>query len=329
MVQPVDQQNLTEPGVSRQFFSIGAVTRMTGLSVHSLRAWEKRFPGFRIARSQSGQRQYSEADVTRLKCIKALLDNGYKISELVNLSVSQLENMLIDCGAINRPPSVGDQKGEKKIILGIWGGTLVAQINKYPAEFVEFQIAINTTSKNRLVEYLAANQVDKLVLEIDTLSKQGIKIIQDIQEHYQNTSIVVVYRYGHRELIDQVKTLNVALLRGPVELSTFAQYLKANGIRQNYQQIASLAEPPAHQFSQKQLAQLAELHTLIDCECPQHLANLIVSLSAFESYSQQCENRNAEDAALHNEMYKTTAQARSLMENILMRVLVFEGIKLT
>ena len=64
----------------------------------------------------------------------------------------------------------------------------------------------------------------------------------------------------------------------------------------------------------------------MDCECPAHLVDLVISLSAFEVYSAQCENRNPEDAALHADLHRTTAQARALMEQALTQVATAEGL---
>jgi hypothetical protein len=55
---------------------------------------------------------------------------------------------------------------------------------------------------------------------------------------------------------------------------------------------------------------------------------LVNSLAAFEQYSRECENRNAEDAALHAFLHAATAQARAIMEAALARVVEAEGLEL-
>ena len=57
-----------------------------------------------------------------------------------------------------------------------------------------------------------------------------------------------------------------------------------------------------------------------------HLAQLITSLVRFEMYSAECENRNAEDAALHSYLHNTTSRARSMMERALARVVELENL---
>jgi MerR family transcriptional regulator, light-induced transcriptional regulator len=66
------------PTTTREaIYNIGAVTRMTGIPVTSLHAWERRY-GFphSSARTLGGHRLYSEKDVTLLRCVKAQIAQG-------------------------------------------------------------------------------------------------------------------------------------------------------------------------------------------------------------------------------------------------------------
>ena len=90
--------------------------------------------------------------------------------------------------------------------------------------------------------------------------------------------------------------------------------------------VAETASPVApRRSSNSQLAALAQASTAIDCECPQHLAQLVADLTAFEIYSANCANRD-DDAALHRYLHRTTAAARNLIETAPGRVADAEGI---
>ena len=58
------------------------------------------------------------------------------------------------------------------------------------------------------------------------------------------------------------------------------------------------------------------------------LAELVLSLRAFEDYSAQCEDRNPADAALHRYLWRSAGQARALFEEAMERVADAEGIDL-
>lgn len=84
--------------------------------------------------------------------------------------------------------------------------------------------------------------------------------------------------------------------------------------------------PPPRRFSPAMLGRLQEVSSAIQCECPNQLAAILVSLGAFEDYSKACESRNAEDARVHRMLYEETARARVLLEDALVRLCAHEGI---
>ena len=53
-------------------FSVSEVGAMTGLSPHTIRAWERRYDALRPERSRTGQRQYTAEDVDFLIRVKQL-----------------------------------------------------------------------------------------------------------------------------------------------------------------------------------------------------------------------------------------------------------------
>jgi DNA-binding transcriptional MerR regulator/methylmalonyl-CoA mutase cobalamin-binding subunit len=75
-------------------YRIGAVARLTGVSTHALRVWERRYATVSPTRSEGGDRLYSEADVQRLRRIKRLLGMGHAIGELATLPDMELERIL-------------------------------------------------------------------------------------------------------------------------------------------------------------------------------------------------------------------------------------------
>jgi DNA-binding transcriptional MerR regulator/methylmalonyl-CoA mutase cobalamin-binding subunit len=67
-------------------YAVGAVSRLTGLSEHVLRAWERRHRAIQPQRSPGGTRRYSDADIARLRLLAAAVDSGETIGELAALS---------------------------------------------------------------------------------------------------------------------------------------------------------------------------------------------------------------------------------------------------
>ena len=89
-----------------------------------------------------------------------------------------------------------------------------------------------------------------------------------------------------------------------------------------------LLDPSPRRFDDATLADLAGLSSTIACECPQHLAQLLMQLSHFEAYSADCAHRSPSDAALHRYLHRVAGAARALFEDALERVAVHEGLVL-
>jgi len=75
-------------------WSIAAAARATGLTQHTLRAWERRF-GFPMpARLPSGHRRFTTEQVERLKLITRALAQGHRASAVVPLPLERLLTLL-------------------------------------------------------------------------------------------------------------------------------------------------------------------------------------------------------------------------------------------
>ena len=72
-------------GVSKQY-PIRVVSRMTGLSVDTLRAWERRYKVVSPERSAHG-RLYEEADVQRFLRLRSLVGKGFAIGGVAGLEI--------------------------------------------------------------------------------------------------------------------------------------------------------------------------------------------------------------------------------------------------
>ena len=74
-------------------YSLGAVARITGLSPHVLRSWERRYGAVSPSRTPGGTRRYADADVARLKLLAAAVRAGHSIGTLSSLSDEELEEL--------------------------------------------------------------------------------------------------------------------------------------------------------------------------------------------------------------------------------------------
>ncbi len=62
-----------EPETEKIFYSIGEVSRITGVSSSAIRYWEKKFDELSPQKSSKGTRSYTSADIETIKLINHLV----------------------------------------------------------------------------------------------------------------------------------------------------------------------------------------------------------------------------------------------------------------
>jgi MerR family transcriptional regulator, light-induced transcriptional regulator len=72
---------------------IGVVAKQTGITLHVLRAWERRYGVVEPVRTPGGQRLYSDADIARLRLLRQVTEAGRNISQVAALPQAELERV--------------------------------------------------------------------------------------------------------------------------------------------------------------------------------------------------------------------------------------------
>lgn len=85
--------------------NISAVEREIGLSKDVLRMWERRYGFPKPGRDGNGERQYTTADIGKLRAIKRLMDVGVRPGKIIGLPLAEL-NTMADARAAMRPDRV-------------------------------------------------------------------------------------------------------------------------------------------------------------------------------------------------------------------------------
>lgn len=79
----MSQPDTVQAPSEEPLYNIGAVTRMTGIPMATLRIWERRYGFPHSARTAGGHRLFSERDVVSLRWIKARSDEGMQAGRAV------------------------------------------------------------------------------------------------------------------------------------------------------------------------------------------------------------------------------------------------------
>lgn len=89
-------------------YSIRLVSRMSGISAHTLRMWERRYGFPRPERTSGGARRYTEDDVELLKLVSRALELGYRPNEVVGKGRDTLRKLVAEQEAV--PAVVGGDR---------------------------------------------------------------------------------------------------------------------------------------------------------------------------------------------------------------------------
>src|SRR5579859_4896941 len=88
-----------------------AAAAASGVSAHTLRAWERRYGFPKPIRIGSGDRVYTADDVRRLNLIRRLIERGHRAGNVVRLDAAALEELAgpSRSGVAAEPPPVDFQ----------------------------------------------------------------------------------------------------------------------------------------------------------------------------------------------------------------------------
>ena len=295
--------------------AIGAVSRLLGVSTHALRKWETRYGAISPARSEGGDRRYSENDVDRLARLATLVGQGHAIRTIASLSDEALDDLL-------STKRVVVSQTEEPLRCVVVGSRLWAELKPASVRFQHTSLVGHVDD----ADGLDTLQVDALIAEIPTLGREARATIHALREKSSVDAIVAVYRYGSVEVAESLSDARTALLSRPMNLRELERTLRAICVDPN-RALPPLGLPP-HRFSRRVLADIAMMSPALACECPRHLAQILIELSDFESYSADCENTKPDDAVVHRMLRRTAATARSLFEDALVDLASHEDIGL-
>jgi MerR family transcriptional regulator, light-induced transcriptional regulator len=333
-------------------FRSGAVARLVGMPVATLRVWERRYAISAPALTASGQRLYSSADVRRLVLLKQLTDRGHAISSLAALNMNELQAVvatLFSAQAGKLQPSPAIATAELAVAstaplvgdswrVGVVGAALAARLNE-PALLRQVGRPLclvgvfETTAQ--AAKGLKRKPVDLLLIEAASLQVGWLADIEAAAPALKSVKKAVLYGFASEAVCAQLDADAVALLRAPQANVVLGQWLRGlahqapkPGPKPETGAETTTSVKPASvgRWSAATLAAFANQASSMACECPRHLTELLTRLFDFETYSVECSKQGTADAELHAYLRQTAANARLAFETALERVALHEGL---
>lgn len=328
-------------------FRSGAVAKLVGMPVATLRIWEQRYGAVQPTVTASGHRLYSLADVQRVMLLRQLTGQGYAISTLAALDPAQLQQVAQQASQAaagpGRPHPRGRTGAAPAAHLAVVGPALAARLQR-PAlarhlapVLPRMQVFATLADAAR-----AGARADLLVWHAPELRAEQLPDLHAAQSALGAERVAVVYRFAASTATRALAEAHAALLREPADDDLLGPWLASIEAQRAP---AAPAAPEAHEppeapatvpagpipprrYDDATLTTLAGLSPTLACECPRHVAELLMQLSSFEAYSATCSHRDRADAQLHADLQRTAGTARALFEAALERLAQHEGLPL-
>lgn len=297
----------------------------------TLRIWETRYGAFNPLKTEGKQRLFEELDVSKALLLKQLTNEGHAISAIANLALEQLRHM-------SNLHNSGQQRvatNGAPLTLAVVGLGLANRIEskKFAAGLKQNTLKVTNVLADlaSATEAVLAESSQVLLIKVNTLQTDVHRTIQALIQKHQFAQTIVIYNFAPEAVIEAMKFSGFIVRREPISDSELAELiLSVLFVDQARAQEfgTSGAVISSRKYSDETLARVAGISTQVLCECPRHVAELIAQLASFEEYSQECLNKNADDAHLHAYLRSISGSARSLFENALEKIAQHEGIDL-
>jgi DNA-binding NarL/FixJ family response regulator len=248
--------------------------------------------------------------------------------------------------------------------LAILDDVIPMQLRERPDELAPIELVWSGVDLERLRAEAPRLRPDVIALDLQRLGPDPVTEARALAEACGAQLLIVLYAFAPRETLREVLRAGARAIKTPVRLGALRAQMtsvivrgilggdaapmpggaareaakgassapaadtSAPAARSTPALAETLPEPPPRRYTRAQLGRLAEIQSSVDCECPNHLSELLLGLTAFEDYSAECENRDAADAAVHAALHRATAHARAIMEEALARLLVHEKLAL-
>jgi MerR family transcriptional regulator, light-induced transcriptional regulator len=313
-------------------YRIGAVSKTTSIPVSTLRIWETRYGAFSPVKTEGKQRLFAEHDVSKAMLLKQLSTEGHSISAIANLDLEQLRRMRnLQNSAPHKLPS-----NDEPLTLAVVGLGMANRIEskKFASGLKQNKIKVTDVLVDLATATTAAlsEQSQVLLIKVNTLQAAVHTTIQALIQKHKFAQTIVIYNFAPEAVVQAMKFSGLIVRREPISDSELAELIQSvlfvdQARAQEFGTSGNVIS--SRKYSDETLTRVASISTNVLCECPRHVAELISQLASFEEYSQECLNKNADDAHLHAYLRSISGSARSLFENALEKIAQHEGIDLS
>ena len=307
--------------INKHQYAIGVVARRSQTHPETIRVWERRYELIVPGRSETGRRLYSENDIAKLTLVKRLTELGHSVSSLAKLSNDELRDRL-NASLASEPSKYTEQLSKLRVVFA--NDALRLRLSR---DLLIHEDITVVDFPNKNLSSVMEQRADIVIVDLVTLNEESLSDVRHYLSETGCESALVIFNFGTKKSILELEDAGVVCLKGSVAAAEI--YRACRSIKPTLSNSRPALNQPvtSPRFTNEQLSRIAALTSKIACECPNHLAELIINLTAFEKYSSECANRNEEDAQLHSQLNQAAGASRLILEESLIRLMEIEGIE--
>ena len=308
-------------------FRSSAVAQMAGMPVATLRIWEQRYRAVQPRTSHGGHRLYTALDLQRVMLLRSLTSQGHAISAIAALTDTQLREL-----AAQGRVTISDKKILRPLRLAVIGAGIALRLQR-PALATRARQYFSQIDvyDDMSFWHTKEHRADLVLLQMNTLHPD---LLPDNIDQARTT---VIYRFAGSATIQTLHDRDISTLRDSGDDQALGDWLATLAEQMNSEpdnepvlaaETETASEPSGPRYTEQQLTEIAGLNGSLACECPSHMAELLMQLHSFEQYSANCTNRHPEDAAMHRYLHQVAMASRMLFEDAMTQLMRHEGIQL-
>lgn len=305
----------------QSLFKTGVAAHIVGMPANTLRVWERRY-GLQCQQlDEHGHRLYSADDVQRIASLRQLTLQGHAIGAVAGLSQAELRDLLSTQDEVREVAQAMAQPVRPPRQLLVVGAALATRIRR-AAPRRQLRIAATLNNLPAQAAPVGTERPDAVLLHLPSMHAQQVEEIAAAAQALGLPRVLVVYGYSNSQALRRCTELDIQPWRDTHnDRSLVGWIVDTLGVPRGVPLPAPAVAPgetlpalSAPQYDEATLADLATRTTSVACECPAHVAELLLRLQQFEAYSADCEHRDDQDRQLHEQLHRLAGSARMLLE---------------
>ncbi len=309
---------------------IGAISRLAGVPVSTLRVWEQRYQAFSPVKTEGQHRLYDEDDLAKATLLRQLSEDGHAIGTIAALALPalrELQRRHHHAQALGAPQAPALAPGLLLVGAGLASRMASAAFTQ-GLQRRALRVQQLYADMHAALAHPAGDAPLVVLVKTNTLHEGLVSQIQAMAATHAVLRVVVVYHFGRAQVAQVMQDAGIVVRREPVGDDELAELLSVTESAPAATPSAPQAAAAPRKYSDETLSRVASISTHVACECPRHIAEILAQLSSFEQYSKDCIHLSARDAHLHAHLGAVAGAARGLFEGALEMVARHEGIAL-